>query len=303
MGRYANGQRGRALRRATLDQALLEASIKAGAEFENGVLVRGPWVEAQTVKGISVAGADGAERRIPARMVIAADGARSRIARALSLAGHPRRPRRWAVGAYFAGVRNQSGDARRDEVNQDVFGEMHIRKDRYLGIAPMPGGITNACVVTADRSVLRNPRTLLREAFDRDPIVRDRFSRATLLNPPVCLGPLAVESSSSGMPGVLLAGDAAGFIDPMTGDGLRFAFRGAELAASLALDALCNGKTNVHRDLDNVRRREFAAKWRFNRCLRGLVGSPSGLKIASMGATWSPLLLQRVIEYAGDARR
>ena len=33
------------------------------------------------------------------------------------------------------------------------------------------------------------------------------------------------------MPGLLLAGDAAGFIDPMTGDGLRFAFAGARLAA------------------------------------------------------------------------
>jgi flavin-dependent dehydrogenase len=235
-------------------------------------------------------------------MVIAADGASSRIARAVSLAGHSRRPRRWAVGAYFAGVRNENRDQKRD-VNQDVFGEMHIRKGRYLGIAPMPGGITNACVVTADRSVLRDPRTLLTEAFDRDPIVGDRFRSATLLNPPVCLGPLAVESSSSGMPGLLLAGDAAGFIDPMTGDGLRFAFRGAELAASLTLAAMCNGNTDVHRDLDHVRRREFAAKWRFNRCLRGLVGSTRVLKIASMGAAWSPALLQRVIEYAGDARR
>ena len=37
-----------------------------------------------------------------------------------------------------------------------------------------------------------------------------------------CLGPLAVESSAAGVPGLLLAGDSAGFIDPMTGDGLRF---------------------------------------------------------------------------------
>jgi flavin-dependent dehydrogenase len=231
-------------------------------------------------------------------MVIAADGATSRIARALSIAGHPRRPRRWAVGGYFGGVRNEISQER----GEDVFGEMHIRSGRYLGIAPMPGGITNACVVTADRTALRDPRTLLCEAFRRDPIVRDRFQRATLMQAPVCLGPLAVESSASGMPGLLLAGDAAGFIDPMTGDGLRFAFRGAELAASMTLEALRDGKKDVHSDLEKARRREFAAKWRFNRCLRALVGSPRGLRIASVGAMWAPVLLEHVIQYAGDAR-
>jgi len=295
VGRYVNDQRGSALRRVALDLALLEAAIEAGVAFEHGVLVRGPWVDGQTVRGVSVAGANGAERRIPARMVIAADGAGSRLARALSLAGHSRRPRRWAVGAYFDGVGN--------DIRDDVLGEMHIREGRYLGIAPMPGGITNSCVVTSDRAALRDPRTLLCEAFRRDRMLGDRFHGARLLNAPVCLGPLAVESSASGMPGLLLAGDAAGFIDPMTGDGLRFAFRGAELAASMTIEALRDGKADVHRDLDKARRREFAAKWRFNRCLRTLVASPRGLKMAALGATWSPVLLERIIQYAGDARR
>ena len=52
------------------------------------------------------------------------------------------------------------------------------------------------------------------------------------------LGPLAVETTGAGLPGLLLAGDAAGFIDPMTGDGLRIAMRGGELAAAAALEAL-----------------------------------------------------------------
>ena len=37
---------------------------------------------------------------------------------------------------------------------------------------------------------------------------------------------------------MLLAGDAAGFIDPMTGDGLRFALMGAELAAAIVKEVL-----------------------------------------------------------------
>ena len=116
---------------------------------------------------------------------------------------------------------------------------------------------------------------------------------------PVCLGPLAVESSGSGMPGLLLAGDAAGFIDPMTGDGLRFALRGAELAAANALAAL-DGQPDRAQALWQARRREFAAKWRFNRLLRTLVGSRRAMQIAALGARASPSVLERVIRYAGD---
>jgi 2-polyprenyl-6-methoxyphenol hydroxylase-like FAD-dependent oxidoreductase len=41
-----------------------------------------------------------------------------------------------------------------------------------------------------------------------------------------------VESSAHADRRAALAGDAAGFIDPMTGDGLRFAVQGGELAAA-----------------------------------------------------------------------
>ena len=35
------------------------------------------------------------------------------------------------------------------------------------------------------------------------------------------LGPLAVETTGAGLPGLLLAGDAAGFIDPISGEELQ----------------------------------------------------------------------------------
>ena len=114
------------------------------------------------------------------------------------------------------------------------------------------------------------------------------------------LGPLGVEASASGVPGLLLAGDAAGFIDPMTGDGLRFAMRGGELAAGVALDALEHGRYDAHQALARARRREFASKWRFDRALRALSGSSMALAIASRAARLAPHYLERTIAYAGD---
>jgi menaquinone-9 beta-reductase len=110
----------------------------------------------------------------------------------------------------------------------------------------------------------------------------------------------AASRPSTSIDGLVVAGDAAGFIDPMTGDGLRFAVRGAELAAVAALEALQTGWGGVHARLAAARRREFAAKWRFNRALRALVGSPSAISAATLGARLAPSALCAIIAHAGD---
>jgi flavin-dependent dehydrogenase len=287
--------RGFALPRRDLDAALLEDAAASGARVEEGVLVRAPLLDgtrAPHVRGVVIAGSDGRDLRIPAPLVIAADGRRSRLALALKLTRHPQRPRRWAVGAYFEGVTGLS-----------EFGEMHVRRGRYIGVAPVPSGVANICLVTADQSGLGDPIHVLRDALARDWLLADRVASARMIAPPTVLGPLAVDASAAGVPGLLLAGDAAGFIDPMTGDGLRFAVLGGEMAAHVALAALARRVRAPHRTLGRLRRRAFAGKWRFNRVLRQLVGSPPALEAAGLAASSAPVLLRRTIAYAGDVRK
>ena len=140
------------LSRYRLDEALLTCARAAGACVEEGVLVQAPVVDDGRVRGVVVS-CGGRQSELGARVVIAADGATSRVARALGLARHARRPRRWAVGAYFETFGAGDGVA-------GCFGEMHLRSGRYIGIAPLPGNVTNACVVTADRVALRDPIAL-----------------------------------------------------------------------------------------------------------------------------------------------
>jgi flavin-dependent dehydrogenase len=147
---------------------------------------------------------------------------------------------------------------------------------------------------------LRSPATLLAQELDSDPWLRERFARARLVRPPVVLGPLAVESVGASVPGLLLAGDAAGFIDPMTGDGLRFAVRGGVLAASAALEALATGWDGVHSRLATARKREFGGKWRFNRVLRTIVASSGAVRVGACAARAFPGVLRQIISIAGD---
>jgi len=291
-GLYGGGRTGIALSREVLDLRLLEAAAQAGAVVEDNIVVQGAALsdDGRMTIGVLTAAPGGVAVQRPARVTIAADGRQSRLARGLRLSHTPRKPRRWAVGSVFSGVTGLSS-----------LGEMHVRRGCYLGIAPLPDGTANACVVTSNTELLKDQDLVLR-TMRQDGEVGGRFARAVMLTAPTVLGPLAVDAVASGMPGLLLAGDAAGFIDPMTGDGLRFAFRGGELAAQFALDALEGGLETAHLRLDRARRHEFGAKWRFNRVLRALASSPAAVRAAGLGASLAPPMLAHVISYAGDVQ-
>jgi flavin-dependent dehydrogenase len=304
-GRYPHGLFGLALKRRDLDWILIEEAIAAGVQFDPEVVVHRAVIRESEgralVAGVAVR-AKGPARELRAAVTIGADGRRSILAFGLGLAHHPAHPRRWAIGAYYENVDGMSS-----------LGEMHVRRGRYIGLAPLPGGLTNVCLVkpfegaVAGLSQTRSTdplfARLLTEELAADRWLCGRFSAARMVVRPVVLGPLAVDVAREDVPGLFLAGDAAGFIDPITGDGLRFAIRGGALAAAAALDAITHGwQSGVHRQLDSARTREFGAKWRFNRALRAVVARPQLVQAGAVAASLLPGVVRRVISTAGDCK-
>jgi flavin-dependent dehydrogenase len=298
-GTYGRGLFARALTRRVLDQLLVEAAVAAGAQFQDGVRVERAMVEETggriAVRGAVLTGvagrgvAAGRRMRVPAQITIAADGRHSTLAFGLGLASHPPVPRRWAVGAYLDGLEGL-GDV----------GEMHVRGPHYIGVSPMGGGLANVCLVTPAREGFADPARLLEAHVAGDPLLGPRAARARRVTPPSILGPLATDARAAGLPGLLLAGDAAGFIDPITGDGLRFAMRGAELAADAALAALERADVDAAAELAAARARAFGTKYGVNRVLRRLIGTPRRVSALAIGARVAPGILRQMIRYAGD---
>lgn len=296
-----------AIARRDLDAWLVRQAADAGAEIEEDCTVDEAVIEDDRVQGVRLRRSEHSRVVERARVVIAADGRHSRLAFALGLARHPTRPRRWAIGAYFECVEGL-GDV----------GEMHVRHGHYIGVAPLPDGLANAClVVSRERSAWlashssrttqasdgwRDAAAMLRGTLARDPCLGPRFTHARMMREPAVLGPMAVDVPAPGMPGLLLAGDAAGFIDPMTGDGLTFALRGSILAARTAIDVL-GGRIPDRAAADalaQARRHAFANKWRFNRSVRRLVASPRAVSAAAIVARVWPGAFASMIQYAGD---
>jgi flavin-dependent dehydrogenase len=303
-GEYGGGVAGRSITRKVLDQWLFDRATEAGAIIEQDVAIRDVAISDGRIAGVIAAGRTGQAITHPARIVIAADGRRSAIAIARRLSHQPQRPRRWAIGGYFSDVSGVT-----------MLGEMHVRRGHYIGVAPVPGGLTNACLVVPNPpsrgrfGAINNgdlpfgqPAEALRLMVDSDPELSSRFANARPAGAAVVLGPMAVDASAAGEPGLLMAGDAAGFIDPMTGDGLRFALVGAELAAAVVEEVFAGSLSvdTAHLELAHRRRRAFETKWRFNRALRSLVSSPASVTAAAVTAKILPAVFGRMIRYAGD---
>ncbi len=114
------------------------------------------------------------------------------------------------------------------------------------------------------------------------------------------MGPLALVARRVSAPGVLLVGDAAGFYDPFTGEGVTLALRTAEMAAEEADRALRAGRTDDLRSYDRRRDEATRDKFRLNRLLQGVVAFPTVSNFVARRLSRRPDLARQLVGIAGD---
>ena len=105
------------------------------------------------------------------------------------------------------------------------------------------------------------------------PHLARRLEGAERVAPVRALGPLAHRVVPPRAGGVLLVGDAAGFYDPFTGEGIFTALRSAELAAATIARALRAGDASAAAlaAYERARRAAFAGKARVTRALQTVI--------------------------------
>jgi len=116
------------------------------------------------------------------------------------------------------------------------------------------------------------------------------------------LGPLAHRVTPPLAGGVLLVGDAAGFYDPFTGEGIFSALRGAELAATTAVGALRAGDYSARalHAYTRARQAAFSDKAVLNRMLQFLVRRRWAANRCARLLGARPALLDAVLGVIGD---
>lgn len=115
------------------------------------------------------------------------------------------------------------------------------------------------------------------EALGDFPAVRARVEAGELTRPILVTGPFAAWSRQVTAAASLLVGDAADFYDPVTGDGIYSALRGAELVAESMIPGLSRPgpvPAESFRQYRRLRRAAFAGKWMMERLTRWVMHFP-----------------------------
>jgi flavin-dependent dehydrogenase len=213
---------GLGLRRWRLDALLFEAARATPGVIATG----GVKVEALVMQGSRVTGVVAGARPRRARLVVAADGPRSLLRRRLGL--DPPVPRRPRIGlrAHF---QLAPGQVPADHV--EIFlGDAH-----ELYVTPLGDGEVSVALLAARASCQQDegtgPQLYFQRALAGQPRLRALLEGA---RPTGELGgrtPLAGRARKGVVPGLVLLGDAAAALDPVTGAGMAQALVSAELLA------------------------------------------------------------------------
>src|SRR5262249_39283347 len=146
----------------------------------------------------------------------------------------------------------------------------------YSILNPVAAGVGNlSLVIPLDEA--RRHKTNLARYFDDTtralPGVRERLHGARRVGPVHALGPLAYRVFPPRDGGVVLVGDAGGFLDPFTGEGIYAALRSAEIAAEVGARAVRAGDVSAAALAPAHARRaaEFAAKARITVVLQQVI--------------------------------
>jgi flavin-dependent dehydrogenase len=223
--------------RPALDRTLLAAAETAGADVRRGCTVIR--VDLGRIETSLTVRTDRGEESIGARVVVGADGIHSLVARAAGVVAR-------TIFGERIGLTFHAADPEPTAVRD---ARMVVLRGAYCGLAPVPGGRVNVGIVLADR---RWRERLARagaqqvgndvlEAIPRaddDPVA---WATAQHCDAIVGASPVGHRVTRRAGEGWLLVGDAAGFLDPFTGEGLHRALVSAVLAAGAISDHLRSG--------------------------------------------------------------
>lgn len=252
------------LGREVLDTLLLDEARRLGVNVWEAATLREPLVERGTVCG-AVVRWNGVDREVRARITLAADGLRSRFARCLGLGVGDRGRKKIGLAARY---RVRDGIPPRVLMSASELG--------CCGLA-VRGSEANLGMV-ADGSRAREIGGNLARFFQREldtfPDLADAVEGAP--QEVRAVGSLTWITRRQSLAGCLLLGDAAGFYDPFTGQGVTFALLTAQLAARVATEALADDELTDARlaQYSRERRQLLGPKVLVQRVIQEVIARP-----------------------------
>ncbi len=169
-----------------------------------------------------------------AKVVVGADGASSIITSKAGLEDVDENHQIVGIRAYYTGVKDLNDTIELHFIDEMIPG--------YFWIFPLANGIANvgAGMITADLKKSKiNLQEAMNKAITQNKLFKDRFVNAKQLTQIKSWSlPVGSKRRKLHANGVILVGDAAGLIDPFTGEGIGNALTSGKIAAECIEKAL-----------------------------------------------------------------
>jgi 2-polyprenyl-6-methoxyphenol hydroxylase-like FAD-dependent oxidoreductase len=232
------GGGGRGIRRTALSSALLEVARESGVEVADRTVVRSHRRTAEAM----VLETDGGERA--ARVLIAADGLHSALRRSEGLERPAHGPRRFGLRQHFVCA------PWTDRV------EVHLSTDAEAYVTPCGASRVGVAFLWSDGRLQERPTVA--SLLGRFAFLRQRLAGAEADSEPRGAGPFLQRTRAWAAERFALLGDAGGYVDAITGEGLSVALVCAEaLAGCLPEVVRRQGDVRAFRPYVAAARREF----------------------------------------------
>jgi geranylgeranyl reductase family protein len=232
---------GYVIRRQIFDHFLFKKARQVAAETIEGFTVRELIKENGVVQGVK-GHIEGCEAQVEyrGRVVLGCDGFNSIVARKTGLYEHESQHWVVALRCYYKNVADLTDQIELHFVDEVLPG--------YFWIFPLENGCANVGIGMLHEYIKKrsvNLKQALDEVIARPPFAA-RFAQAQPLEEPVGWNlPVGSKRRRSYGDGFMLLGDAAGLIDPFTGEGIGNALYSARCAVETAKAAIQLGDTRA----------------------------------------------------------
>lgn len=260
--------------RHDLDDLMLARARNAGARVSERTEAVRPLMNDGWVGGAKVQGPEAEPGEVRARFVVAADGAASRFAGQAGVRRVAARPLGVAARRYFRSPHDPGPFL-------ESWLDLYHRGSYLPGygwVFPVGDGIINvgAGLLNTYRDFRDVSSRKVYEIFLAQVPPEWELTEENAVGP-ILSGPLPMGMNRRplAVPGLLVSGDAGGFINPMNGEGIAYAIESGAIAAELIHDALVRGRPGLAHVYPAVLRQRYGRYYALGRAFVRALGRPA----------------------------
>lgn len=280
------------LPRIVFDNLMLEKVRKAGVEIREQHKVLDFIFQDGAVVGVSGCDARKTPFTLKAPIVVDAGGRNCISLSKLNLRIPPKSSEKTAIAAHWEGARLLKN-----------YCYMHVSRPGYTGISPVSKDLTNV-VLVLDSFYLkgRSVEDLYVKTVLKNRQRNDLLTGGKLAEKPRVVASLAFSVKSPSCGGLILVGDAMGFIDPFTGEGIYLSLRSAQIATGIIDLAFKSSdfSRNLLTRYETLRMMEFRKKFMLVNILQKLIYNPPLCTRVMRILSRNPALAKLLVGVTGD---